>query len=170
MVCSSIHIRDTHCFCKEVTYPYRREAVSNEVQATRLSNCTMKLGRAEAQKLGFEKNMDLISLEEFSKYAPDTAVFGTYSNMAKSEHFCVDKGRRTVDGRRLSWLWLFKDGKPGKSNKMIDEPPKLIWSKQDIIDAYSAAGNNMLPMFTLHVEIYPELAITFCLKVPSEKF
>lgn len=166
MVCSSIHDGETHCFCREVTYPYRREAISSQVQATRLSDCTMKSGRAEDQKLGFEKNMDLISFDEFIKYAPDNAVFGTYAKIAKLKHFCVDEGRRTVDGRRLSWLWIFKDGKPSKSNKKIDEPPNLIWSKQDIATAYLAAGNNLLPMFTRHVEIFPELAITFCLKVP----
>lgn len=163
MVCSSKHMRDTHCFCTEVTYPYRREALSNEVQATRLSNCTINPGRGQDQKLSFEKNMDLINLDDFRTYVPDAAVFGTYCNMGKSNHFCVDKGRRTVDGRRLSWLWIFKNGKPGGSNKNNTDPPKLIWTKKNIMDAYAAAGDNMLPMFTRHVELYPELAITFCL-------
>lgn len=107
--------------------------------------------------------MDLVDLDEFINFVPHNALFGSYINFGKGGHFCVDQGRRNVDGRRLSWLWIFKDAKPDKSNKMMYGPPPAIWKKQDIIDAYTKENNLSLLMFTRHVEIYPELAITFCL-------
>ena len=171
MACSSNN-HDKHCLC-EVNYPYRRIASSHIVDATRMSDCTIiyQDERSKAkeinQKLGFEANMDLVDLDEFINFVPHNARFGSYINFGKGGHFCVDHGRRTVDGRRLNWLWIFKDGKTGKSNKMMDGPPPAIWTKDNIIAAYTKANNPSLPMFTRHVEIYPELAITFCLPRPS---
>jgi len=152
----------------DVNYPYRRIAASATVNATKNSNCTIAAKNASPalnQTLAFEASMDLISLNEFLAIPP-TATFGTYLSGSKSGHFCVDKGRRTVDGRRLAWLWIFADGKPGKSNKKMSDPPELIWTKAEIVMAYKAANDVTLPMFTRHVEIYPELAITFCLPLP----
>jgi hypothetical protein len=94
------------------------------------------------------------------------AKFGTYLVRPKAGHFCVDQGRRTVDGRRLGWLWIFPDGKVGVSNKNIGDKPPMVWRKQDIIEAYRKADNVTLPMFTRHVETYSELAVTFCLPFP----
>ncbi len=169
MACSSSH--DKHCLC-DVHYPYRRIASSNIVKANSFSSCTFvpkdkrKTLSGKTQDLGFEANMDLVDLDDFINFVPHDAKFGTYLNLKKDEHFCVDQGRRTVDGRRLGWLWMFKDGKPAKSNKMMDGPPPAIWTKQDLIDAYTKENNLALPMFTRHVEIFPELAITFCLPAP----
>ena len=110
--------------------------------------------------------MDLVSLDEFMSLAPVNAKFGTYLSGERTGHFCVDKGRRTVDGRRLAWLWIFHNGIAGPSNRKLSDPPGLLWTKQDIINAYGQANDVTLPLFTRHVEIYPELAITFCLPYP----
>jgi hypothetical protein len=160
---------DSHCLC-EVNYPYRRIAASSEVKATKPGDCTIRergSSGADNQTLAFESNMDMVSLAEFITGAPHAAVFGTYLARPKSGHFCVDKGRRTVDGRRLSWLWIFPTGRVGPSNKRMSAGPELVWTKRAIIDAYEAAHNETLPMFTRHVEIYSELAITFCLPLPG---
>ncbi|OZG70152.1 hypothetical protein BTA51_27675 [Hahella sp. CCB-MM4] len=128
------------------------------------------------QTLGYEANMDLINLDDLVNFVDNRARFGTYCPLPKTglmgrrnqnEHFCVDKGRRTVDGRRLAWLWIFPDGRVRPSNKNMGDNPTMVWTKQQIIDAYQAAGNPALPMFTRHVEIHAELAITFCLPYPS---
>ncbi|TQV74162.1 hypothetical protein FKG94_16260 [Exilibacterium tricleocarpae] len=99
-------------------------------------------------------------------------TFGTYSARTQVEthnnpHFCVDFGRRTVDGKHLSWLWVFPLGKVGQVNKVLVEEPTYIWTKQHIITAYNEAGNPDLVMWTRHVEKYSELAITFCLPFPD---
>lgn len=109
--------------------------------------------------------MDLIDIEEFGLLSERT-VFGTYLNRPSAGHFCVNHGRRTVDGRRLSWLWIFPGGAARSSNNAMPSPPPLVWTRQEILAAYAAAQDNMLPMFTRHVEKYAELAITFCLEFP----
>lgn len=112
--------------------------------------------------------MDLVSLAEFNNMVPSTVKFGTYlPSKPTTGHFCVDKGRRTVDGRRLAWLWMYPDGNPRPPNKIITDPPTLVWTKAEIVAAYVAAKNEMLPMFTRHKEIYPELTVTFCLPLPK---
>jgi len=110
--------------------------------------------------------MDLVNLSDFMTNVPGTAKFGTYLSGKRTGHFCVDKGRRTVDARRLAWLWIFADGRARPSNKIFTDPPDLLWTKQDIINAYQQANDQTLPMFTRHVERFPELAITFCLPFP----
>jgi hypothetical protein len=92
----------------------------------------MKLEFPIVQTLSFEASMDLISLSEFMTLAPVNAKFGTYANKQKGGHFCTDAGRRTVDGRRLAWLWIFGNGQPKGAHKNIPDPPALVWTKQDI--------------------------------------
>jgi len=161
----------TNCvqLCTQVNYPYRRIAASSGVTASKPRSCTlggMKLDFPIEQTLSFEPNMDLISLNEFMTLVPVNAKFGTYVDKKKGGHFCVDAARKTVDGRRLAWLWIFGNGQPMGAHKLIPDPPTLIWTKQNIIDAYNGAADATLPMFTRHVDTYPELAITFCLPYP----
>jgi hypothetical protein len=171
MVCQSKSAQ--HCLCG-INYPYRRIAPASDngqVRATQRSGCTLSGSvstPAPDQTLGFEANMDLVSLSEFLTIVPATAKFGTYLERPKSGHFCVDKGRRTVDGRRLSWLWIFPDGEARPSNKLFITQglaPQLVWTKAAIQAAYPDESG-ALPIFTRHKEIYSELAITFCLPFP----
>lgn len=109
--------------------------------------------------------MDLVSPDELRDLLSDKAVFGTYCDVKKG-HFCVDMGRRTVDGRRLNWLWVFPDGKAKPSNKAFSDPPPLLWTRDQVLNAFRAANNETLSMWTRHVEKFSELAITFCLPLP----
>jgi len=114
--------------------------------------------------------MDLISLQEFAACMTNNARFGSYVPMdikSRGAHFCVDKARKTVEGRRLAWLWVYPDGVVRPAHKTLGDKPTVIWTKQDIIKAYRAANNATLPMFTRHVDTYSELAITFCLPYPK---
>ncbi len=120
------------------------------------------------QTLGYEENMDLVNLEEFSTKLGEKATFGTYCDRkAMGKHFCVDYGRRTVTGGRLGWLWVFPDGVAKPSSKKMSDPPPLVWTRAEIIAAWKAAKNPTLAVFTRHVEIFSELAITFCLPAPK---
>lgn len=171
MACSNNKARSVHSKLCEVNYPYVRYAASTNVPATKQKNCTLDSSSVpDTQTLGYEANMDLISIDEFISFMPANAKFGTYCDLKKKTkgvHFCVDRGRRTVDGRRLSWLWIFPKGIVGAAHKVITDDPSFIWTKQDIVDAYRAANNPTLPMFTRHVDTYSELAITFCLPLPK---
>jgi hypothetical protein len=168
MTCSNSKDGAVHSKLCEVHYPYVRIAPSNDVIATRQRDCTLGSTKPPGSKiLGFEAKMDLISIDEFIAFMPVTAKFGTYCNLSKREHFCVDNGRRTVDGRRLSWLWVFPNGDVRPSSKKMADKPTLIWTKDQIAKAYNDARNPTLPMWTRHVEIFSELAITFCLPAPK---
>lgn len=169
MPCRNDKANARHSRLCEVNYPYTRVADSNLVRATHTKDCTLHPLMVPAnkvdQQLSFEANMNLVSLSEFDALMDDNARFGTYCPRQKgtSQHFCVDMGRKTVDGRRLSWLWVFPDGNIRPAHKVLAEKPSLIWTKQDIITAYRNANNKTLPMWTRHVDTYSELAITFCL-------
>ena len=78
----------------------------------------------------------------------------------RDQHFCVDCGRKTVDGRRLSWLWVYPDGNVRPAHKKGDKP-NLIWTKKQIVDAYKDAANKTLPMWTRHIP-HGNLSITYC--------
>lgn len=167
MTCNNVKERSVHSSLCDIHYPYSRIAPSSNVKATKQRDCTLRSTvPADSQNLGFEANMDLVSLDEFQRLILPTAKFGTYCMLKKSDkgaHFCVDRGRRTVDGRRLSWLWIFPRGDVRSVHKTMDDKPSFVWTKQQIIDAYLAADNPTLPMWTRHVDTYSELAITFCL-------
>lgn len=158
----------------EVNYPCIRHASSANYKASHPQDCTLgkkmvPLGKV-TQTLGYEAHMHLVSLQEFEALMTDKARFGTYIPHGKSglgQHFCVDHGRRTVDGRRLAWLWVYPDGIIRPAHKIMDEKPTVIWTKQDIVNAYKAANDVTLPMFTRHVDQHSELAITFCLPYPK---
>ncbi len=168
MVCSR-RMGGVHSPLCNIDYPYTRFAMTNDVRATHPRDCTWPRAFTHPEEvrgiLGFEANMTLVSMDEFEDSMSAHARFGTYCppfKKDKTSHFCVDQGRRTVDGRRLAWLWIFPDGRPGPAHKGMGVPTAL-WTKQDILDAWNAAHNPTLPVFTRHVEIYSELAITFCL-------
>ncbi len=172
MTCKNTKPGAKHSGLCNVTYPYTRIASSTDVPASHSKDCTlgglMVPQKDVSQTLGYEASMDLINLDDLMKFIDDRAKFGTYCPLptSKKEHFCVDKGRRTVDGRRLSWLWIFADGQIRPAHKKMGDNPTMIWTKQQIIDAYRAANNPTLPMFTRHVDQHSELAITFCLARP----
>lgn len=151
----------------DINYPHKLVGGKKEINATKKRDCTLDKGFAKEVRtvLGYEEDMDLVSPLELARLDPKT-VFGTYCQVQKG-HFCVDFGRRTVDGRRLGWLWVFPDGKAKPSNKMFAEPPPLVWSIDEILDAFQKAGNDTLSMWTRHEEKYSELAITFCLPLPK---
>jgi hypothetical protein len=108
-----------------------------------------------------------VSKAEFTALMDDTVVFGSYCpKFGRRQHFCVDQGRRTVDGRRLAWLWVFPDGAAKKAHKKLDDAPAALWNKKQILDAWKAANDATLPVFTRHVDTYSELAVTFCLPPP----
>jgi hypothetical protein len=167
MNCKNKKSNAKHSRLCEIHYPYIRYADSTDVRASHRQDCTIGKTtvplREVNQTLGYEANMHLISLQEFKACMTDSARFGTYVKPTETTHFCVDRGRRTVDGRRLAWLWVYPDGVVTPAHKNMGDKPTMIWTKQDIINAYSAANNATLSMFTRHVDQYSELAITFCL-------
>ena len=181
MACKNDKSGSKHSRLCEIKYPYNRTAPSNDVSATRQRDCTVDVRMVPLsevnQTLGFEASMDLVSLSEFDALMGDNAKFGTYCDAPKSgglfskkdqsAHFCVDKGRKTVDGRRLAWLWVYPDGVIRPAHKVMSDNPVFVWTKQQIIDAYKAAKNETLPMYTRHVDQHSELAITFCLPFPT---
>ncbi|GLS27708.1 hypothetical protein [Marinibactrum halimedae] len=176
MACSPSARNPRHSGLCNIHYPCTRVAPSGDFPATNFRDCTQGglyvPGRDINQTLGYENNMDMLSLQEFISFVSNQAKFGSYvsgrsGRTRRNEHFCVDKGRRTVDGRRLAWLWVYPDGVPRGSSKLLPDPPSCVWTKQQIIDAYRAANNPALPMFTRHKEIHSELAITFCLPYPT---
>lgn len=176
MACSNVKTNAKHSRLCEIKYPYTLIADSNNVRATRFRNCTLNSVMVEdkevVQTLGYEANMDLISIGEFDALMGDNDKFGTYCGLpgqkhSKTAHFCVDKRRRTVDGRRLAWLWVFPNGKVHPVHKGMADKPTMLWTKQQIMQAYTQAKNETLPMFTRHVDTYSELAITFCLPFPK---
>jgi len=177
MACNNSKANAKHSRLCEIKYPYTRIADSNNVSATRKRNCTldplMVKDSDVAQTLGYEANMDLVSIGEFDKLMGDKDLFGTYCGMpgalqhSSKKHFCVDMGRRTVDGRRLAWLWVFPNGDVRPVHKTMSDKPTMLWTKKQIMDAYVKAGNETLPLFVRHVDTYSELAITFCLPFPG---
>ncbi|MDN3639488.1 hypothetical protein QWY82_11800 [Simiduia curdlanivorans] len=174
MTCSNTSGAAKHSGLCNVHYPYTRIAPNNDVRATHQRDCTLGKTMVPVQEvdqsLGFEANMDLISLEDFIREMDDNAKLGTYCPAGKlggRAHFCVDKGRRSVDGRRLAWLWVFPQGQVRPAHKVMSDNPTLIWTKQQIVDAYKSANNKTLPMWTRHVDQHSELAITFCLPFPA---
>ena len=69
----------------EIKYPYTLIAESNNVRATRFRNCTLNSVMVEdkevVQTLGYEANMDLISIGEFDALMGDNDKFGTYCGL-----------------------------------------------------------------------------------------
>lgn len=175
MTCRNDKAMMKHSRLCEISYPYTRFAESNNVMASHVRDCTRDQHFVDTtevrQSLGFEASMDLVSLGEFCALMDDGARFGSYCMLpqsgvhSKHAHFCVDCGRKTVDGRRLSWLWVYPDGNVRPAHKKGDKP-NLIWTKKQIVDAYKLAANKTLPMWTRHVDQYSELAISFCLPFP----
>jgi hypothetical protein len=171
MTCSSTKPGAAHSWLCAVKYPHKRTAASSDYKASKASDCTIGAWVPKGdvrQTLGYEENMDLVNLEEFLDKAGDKATFGTYPPKdGVGKHFCCDWGRRTVDGKRLSWLWVFPDGKAKSSNKQMP-PPDLIWTRKQIADAWNATKEpKVTAAWTRHVEIFSELAIPFCLPKPK---
>ncbi|AZZ92657.1 hypothetical protein EUZ85_18775 [Hahella sp. KA22] len=173
MTCKNEKQGAVHSGLCGVTYPCTRIASSTDIRASHQRDCSLGGGFVALgdvhQTLGYEASMDLINLDDLIQFVDKRAKFGTYCNIPRSSgraHFCVDKGRRTVEGRRLSWLWVFPDGNVRPAHKILTDNPTYVWTKQQIIDAYRAAKNPGLPMFTRHVDKHSELAITFCLPLP----
>jgi hypothetical protein len=177
MTCKNDKGGAVHSGLCNVDYPHKRIG-STDVQASHLRDCSLDRGLILAgdvhQTLGYEANMDLISPQELDLLLGAKAKFGTYCDLKKSflarksPHFCVDSGRRTVDGRRLAWLWVFPDGEVKKAHKVLDDPPPSVWTKAEVLKAWRDAGNETLSMWTRHVDTFSELAITFCLPQPSD--
>jgi len=164
-----------HSALCDIDYPYRRYADSNDVLASHPRDCTLARTFVKSRdvnlRLGFEANMTLVSRDELASM-DDQTRFGTYCDLKLGKripadaHFCVDAGRRTVDGRRLAWLWVFPDGRPRRAHKVLEDPPSLVWTKAEILAAWDSANNPTLATFTRHVDTFSELAITFCLPLP----
>jgi hypothetical protein len=176
MTCKNNKPRMVHSRLCEVAYPHTRIALSNDFQAPHLRDCTRDRNWVAPgdvrQTLSYETNMDLVSPDELDQLMEARAVFGTYCDLSrprmspKTPHFCVDAGRRTVDGRRLAWLWVFPDGQPKAVHKTDDALPSAVWTKAQVLQAWRDAGNETLSLWTRHVDTYSELAITFCLPAP----
>jgi hypothetical protein len=192
MVCNPVgdfeerHAREQNCtaLCS-VDYPYKVIG-KTEIQAVcPTGDCTRgkRLFKSNpySQVLGYEDKMTLISRDELSALIPPATIFASGVRVEFMEkttalrayqdepHFCVDGGRRTVDGHRLQWMWIYKDGVPA-ADKKLGITSNCFWSKAEVLGAWDAAlVDRTVPLaaFTRHTELLSELAITFCLPFPE---
>mgnify|MGYP003683180577 FL=1 len=59
----------------------------------------------------------------YTRFAESNNVMASHvRDCTRDQHFCVDCGRKTVDGRRLSWLWVYPDGNVRPAHKKGDKP------------------------------------------------
>ena len=90
MACSNVKTNAKHSRLCEIKYPYTLIAESNNVRATRFRNCTLNSVMVEdkevVQTLGYEANMDLISIGEFDALMGDNDKFGNYCGLPVQKH------------------------------------------------------------------------------------
>lgn len=168
MQCQNKKSTAQHSGLCNISELYKQTSSQPQVRATNASDCTLGSKVTSEQSLSPENNMHQLSLDAFDQFVDAQTVFGTYFSglPSKGVHVCVDAGRRTVNGLRLSWLWVYPGGRVGPSNKKIGALPTATWTKQDIILAHETCNKTTLPLWTRHAETYSELAISVCLPFP----